>query len=120
MPEKVMSYVSPNAMWTRLGSAAAAKAAEGSGETSPSPVVEDPVTLIQGQLWQAFQEHLDLYLGMLETESQSSEKEEDVENHRDKYLQYRLENDPARPMLKALYGEEWTEKVLTEVLFPPL
>jgi phycoerythrobilin:ferredoxin oxidoreductase len=118
MPEKVMSYVSPNAMWSRLGSSAVAKAVE--GDTTPSPVIEDPVTLIQGQLWQAYQEHMDLYLGMLESESQSSKKAEEVDNHRDKYLQYRLDNDPARPMLKALYGEEWTEKVLTEVLFPPL
>ena len=126
MPEAVTCYVSPNALWTRLGSAAAAKAEkeEGSTSTPTAKTVMEPVALIQGQLWQAFREHLDLYLGMLE--SQSHKEQEDgvpaviVEHSRDAYLKYRLENDPARPMLKALYGEEWTEKVLTEVLFPPL
>jgi hypothetical protein len=122
MPEQVTCYVSPNALWTRLGSAAAAKVVEEGEEgtaSSPTKVVIEPVTLIQGQLWQAFQEHLDLYLDMLESQSQSSQKDI-VEHSRDKYLQYRLANDPARPMLKALYGEEWTEKVLTTVLFPTL
>jgi hypothetical protein len=45
---------------------------------------------------------------------------EPVEHAREAYLQYRLENDPARPMLRALYGEEWSEEVLTTVLFPSL
>jgi len=36
--------------------------------------------------------------------------------HRD-YLNYRRENDPARPMLTRLYGNEWTERVISEVLF---
>jgi hypothetical protein len=129
MPEAVTCYVSPNALWTRLGSAAAAKAEKEEKSVSSTPTaaksVMEPVTLIQGQLWQAFREHLDLYLDMLE-ESQSQKEKEDglpavlVEHSRDAYLKYRLENDPARPMLKALYGEEWTEKVLTQVLFPPL
>jgi hypothetical protein len=26
-------------------------------------------------------------------------------------------NDPARPLLKRLYGEEWSERLLSEVLF---
>ena len=33
------------------------------------------------------------------------------------YLNYRRDNDPARPMLKSLYGEEWTEKLIGEILF---
>lgn len=126
MPEAVTCYVSPNALWTRLGSAAVAAAAKGKeGEdiatSSPAPPPIEPVTLIQDQLWQAFQEHLDLYLDMLESQSQSQSQSASIVQHsRDEYLKYRLENDPARPMLKALYGEEWTEKVLTQVLFPPL
>ena len=36
--------------------------------------------------------------------------------HRD-YLTYRRENDPARPMLTRLYGNDWTEDVISEVLF---
>jgi hypothetical protein len=121
MPEAVTCYVSPNALWTRLGSAAVAKAEkeEGTANSPTTKTVMEPVTLIQGQLWQAFQEHLDLYLNMLESHKEQ-EDAQPVEHSRDAYLKYRLENDPARPMLKALYGEEWTEKVLTQVLFPPL
>jgi phycoerythrobilin:ferredoxin oxidoreductase len=33
------------------------------------------------------------------------------------YLNYRKANDPARPMLTRLYGEEYTEKAISEVLF---
>ena len=33
------------------------------------------------------------------------------------YLNYRRENDPARPMLKSLYGAKWTEKLIGEILF---
>jgi hypothetical protein len=135
MPEAVTCFVSPNALWTRLGSAAAAAAKlEKEKEDTVSPTTKstttktviEPVTLIQGELWQAFQEHLDLYLNMLDEYSQKEKQEDNglpaaiVEHSRDEYLKYRLENDPARPMLKALYGEEWTEKVLTQVLFPPL
>jgi hypothetical protein len=123
MPEQVTCYVSPNALWTRLGMAAAAPKddSDDGNKKKDTPTVMEPVALIQDQLWLAFQEHLDLYLDMLGSEYAKDDNEvQVVENARDDYLRYRLENDPARPMLKSLYGEEWTEKVLTTVLFPPL
>jgi len=38
------------------------------------------------------------------------------DGHRD-YLNYRRANDPARPMLTRLYGEDYTEEVIAKVLF---
>ena len=33
------------------------------------------------------------------------------------YLNYRRDNDPARPMLSSLFGKEFTESLIEEVLF---
>ena len=33
------------------------------------------------------------------------------------YLQYRKNKDPARPMLSSLFGKEFTESLINEVLF---
>ena len=33
------------------------------------------------------------------------------------YLKYRIDNDPARPMLTSLFGKEFTESLIKEVLF---
>ena len=34
------------------------------------------------------------------------------------YLEYRAVNDPAKRLLTAAFGKEWTEAVLYQVLFP--
>jgi len=107
LPEKVQPYVSKNALWARLGAVA------GSEEKASATV--DPIERIQA-LMPAFEEHLDLYLDLIVQEYASTPTSSE-NRHRD-YIQYRLENDPARPMLKRLYGEEWTETVLHDVLFP--
>jgi phycoerythrobilin:ferredoxin oxidoreductase len=51
---------------------------------------------------------------------QIGDKETEESNDQEAYIQYRLNNDPAKPMLKGLYGEEFTDRVLQEVLFPEL
>lgn len=94
-PPEVKKYVSEYCLWSRLSG-------------------EEAVPKIQKELWPAFKEHLDLYLIML---SSYFEKKE-LENEQEPYIEYRLNNDPAKPMLKSLYGEEWTNRVLKEVLFP--
>jgi Ferredoxin-dependent bilin reductase len=98
IPEQVAQYVSDHALWTRFG----------------KDDDKNAVEIIQTQLWDAFQKHLDLYLDLLATTT----VEDDSTGLQEPYIQYRLKNDPARPMLKSLYGEEWTERVLQEVLFP--
>ena len=95
MPEAVQQYVSKFALWTRFGQD-----------------VADPIERIESHLIEAAREHLNLYVKLL---SQPTTKST---NQQPKYIEYRLTNDPAKPMLKSLYGEEWTERVLKEVLFP--
>lgn len=97
MPEAVQQYVSKFALWTRFGED-----------------VNNPVERIENHLTEAAREHLDIYVKLL---SQSTPKSV---NQQSKYVEYRLANDPAKPMLKSLYGEEWTERVLKEVLFPSI
>ena len=38
-------------------------------------------------------------------------------NGQNSYLKYRRDNDPARPMLSSLFGKEFTESLIEEVLF---
>lgn len=98
-PEPVKQYVSKYALWTRLQE------------------LEDPVSVIQTEVWEAFVAHLDVYLDLLEQHSSNSESVQG-QNHQPSYLEYRRMNDPAKPMLNSLFGAEWTERVLDEVLFP--
>ncbi len=98
-PEAVQQYVSKYALWTRLQE------------------LEDPVSIIENQVWEAFVGHLDIYLEVLKRFSAYGENSQG-QNHQDSYLEYRRMNDPAKPMLNSLYGSNWTERVLDEVLFP--
>lgn len=93
-------------------------------------------------MWEAFQDYVDLYIELMERVQQDIDRgeptitaeqpaagegkeeagnvalaREAVKGQRD-YLNFRKEKDPARPMLKGLYGEEWTEKLIGDVLFP--
>jgi hypothetical protein len=98
-PEPVQQYISKYALWTRLQE------------------LENPVSVIQNQVWDAFVAHLDVYLDLLKKHSSNSGSIQGS-NHQPAYLEYRRTNDPAKPMLNSLYGAEWTERVLDEVLFP--
>jgi phycoerythrobilin:ferredoxin oxidoreductase len=63
---------------------------------------------------QLVESHLDIYLNLVSEFSGTP-----VENNSQReYIRYRHENDPARPMLKSLYGESWTERLLSQVMFP--
>jgi Ferredoxin-dependent bilin reductase len=148
LPEAILPYISPYALWTRLGSGssrrkttaesttnAAAKFVETEAPSPPPPDDDDPIAHITGPGRQAFLDHLEIYLELIQslensTLSSSSSSSSSSSNssadtsaaaHQSQlidYVQYRLDNDPARPMLKRLYGEEWTELVLEKVLFP--
>ncbi|KAG7355649.1 ferredoxin-dependent bilin reductase [Nitzschia inconspicua] len=99
-PEEVKKFVSPHSLWTRLQE------------------VDDPISVIQEDVWQAFKEHLDLYLELLATYEEDPLSQVAGENAQPAYLDYRRANDPAKPMLNALYGKEWTNNLLDQVLFP--
>jgi phycoerythrobilin:ferredoxin oxidoreductase len=111
MPEPAQKFFSPYVLWTRLAKGQ-------SQEQAP------PIDIIQGNVWDAFVAHLELYLQLVEKYSSTSDNNNNnnnntpKKNYQEEYLQYRLMNDPARPMLQSLYGAEWTEQLLTQVLFP--
>jgi phycoerythrobilin:ferredoxin oxidoreductase len=102
LSEEVKPFVSEHALWTRLNDK------DGTGS--------DPIELIQGPIMDAFREHLDIYLDLILWPESNTSKQ----NRQTEYLQYRLQHDPARPMLKKLYGEEWTERLLQNIMFPPI
>ena len=129
IPQKAMRFFSPHALWTRLGGS-------------------DAMDIVSTVVWDAYREYTDLYLelmsavqddvdsGTLEvltagtttagggTGGGGREEADDVDNPvwrgQMDYLEYRRTNDPARPMLQRLYGNEWSESVIGDVLFPDL
>ncbi|KAL3776316.1 hypothetical protein ACHAWO_002710 [Cyclotella atomus] len=117
IPPQARRFFSPYALWTRLG---------GDNDT------DDAINKVETFVWEAFQEYLDLYMdmmkvvqqcvsvGLYEIDASLSNDENPVKKGQMDYLEYRRVNDPARPMLRRLYGEEWTERVIDEVLFPSL
>ena len=119
IPPNAQRFFSPYALWTRLNND------NGS----------DSLAIIRKEVYDAFCDYFDLYLELL-MEVQGDQimggsKDNDKDGHNDKnpvlmneilqghreYLTYRQENDPARPMLTRLYGKEWTEQAIEEVLF---
>ena len=43
--------------------------------------------------------------------------EREIINGQNAYLQFRKDNDPARPMLRSLFGDEFCESLINNVLF---
>lgn len=115
IPPQAMRFFSPYALWTRLGD-------------------ENAMDTVNTSVWNAFQEYIDLYLELMravqddvnagnlrivESTGDNGRENPVWKGHID-YLEYRGTNDPARPMLQRLYGNEWSERVISEVLFPGL
>ncbi|NEP16610.1 MAG: 15,16-dihydrobiliverdin:ferredoxin oxidoreductase [Leptolyngbya sp. SIO4C1] len=74
---------------------------------------------ISTQLFQAFQEYLDLYWRLLaaaEPATRPSEIERVQRAQRD-YDQYSAERDPAHGLFSSYFGSEWSERFLYEFLF---
>ena len=102
IPDQAKRFFSEYALWTRL-----------SGDGS--------VTTIRSTVRDAFCDYLQVYLKLAKTietrnfnESFYSQERKDGQQS---YLNYRRSNDPARPMLKALFGEETAERLIGEVFF---
>lgn len=77
--------------------------------------------LVQSVVFDAFKAYFNIYLDLIEQArpvpvEEEGRREEIREGHK-KYVTYRAVNDPARGMLTRMYGEEWTERVIYEVLF---
>ncbi len=96
----VARFFSPGVIWSKL------------------PKEERSDFLIANQLYTSFKEYLNLYLEILfESKEANMELQKELINGQNNYLKYRRENDPARPMLSSLFGKEFTESLIKEVLF---
>ena len=100
MSADVARFFSPGLIWSKL------------------PKDERSDFLIANQLYTAFKEYLNLYLEILfESKEVNIELQKELINGQKNYLKYRRVNDPARPMLSSLFGKEFTESLIKEVLF---
>jgi len=108
IPKEAERFFSRYALWTRLKG-------------------EGALLTIQSKVYDAFCDYLDLYLEIMSeardldenvnvSEKSNFDLDEIQQGHTD-YLNYRRDNDPARPMLTRLYGENYTEELISEVLF---
>ena len=100
MPADVERFFSPGVIWSKL------------------PKEERSDFLIANQLYNSFKEYLNLYLKILFASKEANiDLQKELINGQDNYLKYRRNNDPARPMLSSLFGKEFTESLIKEVLF---
>ena len=100
MSDDVARFFSPGVIWSKL------------------PKEERSDFLIANQLYASFKEYLNLYLEILfESREANLGLQKELINGQNNYLKYRRNNDPARPMLSSLFGKDFTESLIKEVLF---
>ena len=100
MSEQIAQFFSPGVIWSKL------------------PKDEISENLINNNLYLTFQKYLDLYLNILfRAEEVDLEVQKELINGQINYLEYRKSKDPARPMLKVLFGETFTESLINNLLF---
>ena len=100
MSDNLSQFFSPGVIWSKL------------------PKEDMSEKLINYNLYQTFQKYLDLYLNVLfKAEEVDLEVQKELINGQIHYLEYRKSKDPARPMLKVLFGETFTESLINNLLF---
>ena len=100
MSADVAKFFSPGLIWSKL------------------PKEDNSDLLIANQLYKTFTQYLVLYLKVLfESKAVNANFEKKLINGQNNYLKYRRDKDPARPMLSSLFGKEFTESLIKEVLF---
>ena len=100
MSQEFAQFFSPALIWMKL------------------PKQTDSNYLISNPLFNVFQEYLNLYLEVLyETTKINEDLKSEIINGQKFYLEFRKEKDPARPMLNKLFGSDYTENLLSDILF---
>ncbi len=100
MSEQIAQFFSPGVIWSKL------------------PKEELSENLINNNLYMTFQKYLDLYIKILfRAQEVDLEFQKKIINGQIHYLEYRKSKDPARPMLKILFGETFTESLINNLLF---
>ena len=102
MSDEVSRFFSPGLIWSKLS------------RDSSNDI------LISKQLFDSFKEYLNLYLELLfESKAINQSVKLEIEKGQKNYLDYRKNNDPARPMLSTLFGKDFTESFINKLLFKP-
>jgi len=104
LPKSAAAYFSPYAIWTRISRE----------DFSSLEVIE-----------KAMYDAIDCYCTAVQqaaelenAKSSDTQTKYDLENFINSYLVYRAENDPAKKLLVAAFGKEWTDVALTTAIFP--
>ncbi len=82
------------------------------------PKLTESDYLISNQLFDVFKEYLNLYFDFLyKTKKVDEVLKSEIVKGQNFYLRFRKDKDPARPMLNTLFGSDFTETLLTDILF---
>ena len=82
------------------------------------PKQTDSDYLISNQLFDVFKEYLNLYFDVLyKTKKVDEDLKSEIVKGQNFYLRFRKDKDPARPMLNTLFGSDFTETLLNDILF---
>ena len=82
------------------------------------PKQNDSDNQILDQLFAVFKEYLNLYFDVLyKNKKVNKDLNLEIIKGQKFYLNFRKEKDPARPMLNKLFGSEYTESLLNDILF---
>lgn len=106
IPPQASRFFSKYALWTRLQG-------------------DDAIEVIHTVVFDAFKAYLNLYLKMIMEVANDPDINfiDDIDGENiavegvREYLNYRRVNDPARPMLTRLFGQDYTEDLICKVLF---
>ncbi len=100
IPESAKDFFSPAFLWTRL------------------PHGDISRKLISNVLRPAFYDYLELYLELLAVAPKVDlERSCLLQKGQIKYVTYRAQQDPARPMLSRFYGKDWAQSYIHKILF---
>ena len=100
IPREAMPFFSSGFLWTRL------------------PLNEKSDLIIDNIIKPAFKEYMSLYIDLINNSLPvSSDRAAKLLEGQKLYLNYRSTKDPARGMLSRIFGKEWTEQYISEVLF---
>ena len=100
LSEDLSKFFSPGMIWSKL------------------PKQESNESLISDHLFLSFKSYLDLYLQILFSINEVDDNlQKKIASGQKIYLQFRKKNDPARPMLRSLFGNDFCESLIQNVLF---
>ncbi len=100
MSSEVSNFFSPGLIWSKL------------------PKNDTSEKLIANDLFLTFKKYLNLYLKILfNSEFVDKNLQLEIIKGQRNYLEYRKNKDPARPMLKSLFGKDFSERLINNVLF---